>query len=90
MPGLQHVAASGEDHLAVLDVEIGLGELVEVADVVVVEVGDDHVPDGGRVDADGLQTVRRAAQEGSPPSYGCPEGGPASPRWRAILEGPSQ
>ena len=45
---LAGVAASPEGHLAVLHDEGGVREVSDVADMVVVEVGQDDVPDGRR------------------------------------------
>jgi hypothetical protein len=56
---LAHVAAGGELHLLVLQVEARLGEAVPVADVIVVQVGDDDVLDLPGVDVEVLQQFGR-------------------------------
>ena len=50
--GVEHVAPGGEGHFTILQVKIRFRELVKIADVVVMKVGDDHVLDGFGVDAD--------------------------------------
>ena len=47
----------------------GFGKLIEVSDVVVMEVGDDHVLDGGWVDPDGGQAFRRATDMVAAPRF---------------------
>ena len=56
-----HVPAGGELHLLVLQMEARLGEFVPVADMVVVQVGDDDVLDLLGVDAEIAQQVGRVA-----------------------------
>lgn len=46
-----HIAAGGESHFPVLQMEAGGGKAVEIAGVVVVEMGDDHVGDAIGIDA---------------------------------------
>jgi len=58
-----HVAAGGELHLGVLQVEARLRELVEGADVVVVQVRDDHVAHLGGVDVEQAQGFPGLAQQ---------------------------
>jgi hypothetical protein len=60
----------GVGHLALLQVEPRIGKLVEVADVVVMHVGEDDVLDRARVDAKEPQALRRTTQEGAPPLLG--------------------
>ena len=67
--GIEHVPPGGEGHFLVLEVEDRLGKLIEIADVVVMEVGDDHVLDGGRVDTDGGQAFRRATDMVAAPGF---------------------
>ena len=52
MARFQHVPPGGKGHFTILQVKIRFRELVEIADVVVMKVGDDHVLDGFGVDAD--------------------------------------
>ena len=59
---MAHAAPGAEMHLAVLDVEGGVREQVEIADMVVVHVRHDHVVDLRRVDAEQLQAVAGRAQ----------------------------
>ena len=63
MRGIAHVLAGGVGHLALLQVEARVRELVEVADVIVVHVGEDHVAHGAGIDAEQGQALGRAAQE---------------------------
>ena len=66
--GSGHVPAGGVRHLTVLDMEAGPGELLEPADVVVVEVGEDHIGDLVRVHAHGRQRLARRAHETASPA----------------------
>ena len=63
--GVAHVLARGVGHLAFLQVEARLRKLVEVADVVVVHVREDHVAHVAGLDAQEGEAVDRAAQEGA-------------------------
>ena len=56
---MAHVPAGGELHLLVLQMEARLGEAVPVADMVVVQMGDDDVLDLLGVDAEMGQQVGR-------------------------------
>ena len=58
-----HVAAGRVVDLRLLQMELRLRETIESADVVVVQVGQDHVLHGVAVDADELQRIDRIAQE---------------------------
>ena len=58
-----HVAPGRVRHLAVLQVETGAREDLEVADVVVVHVGDDDVVDLRGVDVERGQTLARVADD---------------------------
>ena len=60
-----HAAACGESHLAVLQVEAGLGEIVEPAGVVEMQVAEDDLVDLGRVDAELGQALGGRAQQGA-------------------------
>jgi hypothetical protein len=60
---IAHVLAGGVGHLALLQVEARVRELVEVADMVVVHVGQDHVAHRPGIDAQQRQALDRAAQE---------------------------
>ncbi len=60
---VRHVAPGGVGHLLVLDMEVRLGEEVEIADMVVVEMGQDDVLDDDGVDVEEAQPVGRVAQE---------------------------
>lgn len=57
----------GEAHLPFLQVEGGVREEIEVAGVVVVEVGDDDVPDVRRIAAEIGIGRRDIAQDAPPP-----------------------
>jgi hypothetical protein len=63
------VAPGGEGHFTVLQVKSRLGEFVEVADVVVMEMGDDQVGDGPGIDADGGQALGWAAEPCAAPFF---------------------
>ena len=54
-----HALAGRHMHLAFLQVQAGVLEVAEGAGVVVVQVGDDHVLDLGRVDAEQVQPLAR-------------------------------
>ena len=64
--GFGHVATGRERHLALLDVEPCVREVVEAARVVVVEVREDDVGDGRGIDIDGSESLGRGAQELAP------------------------
>jgi hypothetical protein len=53
----------GEGHLALLEMKARVGQLVEIADVIVVQMGNDDVGDRVGFDADQFETLDRAAQE---------------------------
>jgi hypothetical protein len=57
------VAAGPEGELVVLDPEARVRERAEVAGVVVVQVGQDHVTDGAGVDADARQRLDRVGDD---------------------------
>ena len=60
---MRHVAPGGVRHLAILQVEARLWEEIEIADVVVVQMGDDDVLHRCRIHAEQPQAFRRRAQE---------------------------
>ena len=60
---MAHLAPGGERHLAVLQVEAGVREQPEVADMVVVQVRDDDVPHARRLDAEDRQGLDRRSEE---------------------------
>ena len=62
-PRIGHVVAGRVMHLRLLQVEARLGEAVEVADVVVMQVRQDDIGHLVGVDADELQSLDRIAQE---------------------------
>jgi len=66
-----HGATRGERHFPILQVETRGGEAVEIAGVVVMEVGDDHVRNAVGIDADEAQRIDRMAQ----PFAAAPNGG---------------
>src|SRR5690349_8286927 len=57
-----HVPPGGVAELALLDMERGGREKLEVADVIVVQVGNHHVAYASRVDAEEAQGLGRTAQ----------------------------
>ncbi len=57
-----HVPPGDVAVLLFLDMEPGIGELVEIADMVPMHVADDHVVDLGRVDADEAQPLAGTAE----------------------------
>ena len=57
-----HVAAGGECHLAVLQIELRLGEVADRTGMVVMQVRDDDVLDLPCIDAQQFQPFGRAAQ----------------------------
>ena len=57
-----HVPAGGKTHLRILQMEVGLGEIIKAADVVVVHVGQHHVAHLGRIDAEQRQALAGADQ----------------------------
>jgi hypothetical protein len=63
---MAHAAPGAERHLAVLQVECGVGEQIVVAGMVVMHVADDDVADLFGVDPDRHEAVARAAQELAP------------------------
>jgi MFS family permease len=65
-----HPPPGGIGHLGVLEVEPGPGELGEAADVVVVEVGQDDVVDGGGIDPDRGQPLGHRSHQCPPPALG--------------------
>ena len=60
---LRHVPTGGEVHLAILEMEPGVRELIEAADVVVVQVGQHHGRRGRGIDADQRQAFGRGSQQ---------------------------
>src|ERR1700676_751788 len=54
---VRHVAPGGVGHLLVLDMEIRLGKEVEIADMVVMEMGEDDVLDGSGIDVEEAQPL---------------------------------
>ena len=60
---MAHVAAGGIGHLAVLEVEGRARKDLEVADVVVVQMGDDHVLDLAGIDPDRREAGLGIAQD---------------------------
>ncbi len=60
-----HVAAGGEVHLQVLQMELRRREVEERPDMVVVHVGDDDILHRRRIDAQQCQAGGRRAQEGA-------------------------
>jgi hypothetical protein len=63
-----HVATGREGHLPVLDVEARRREVTDAPGVVVVQVGDDHVGDGGGVDPDRRQRLGRRSEQAPAPA----------------------
>jgi len=61
--GVAHAAAGGVFHLGVLQVEARIGKLVDVAGMVVVQMGQHHVGDGGRRHAQHFQRLDGAAHD---------------------------
>src|SRR5207302_10146591 len=60
---LRHVASGGVCHLLILDMESGAREERDIADMVVVEMGQDDVLDLGGIDADEAQPLDWIAQK---------------------------
>lgn len=54
---MAHGAAGGEGHFTVLQMETRGGKAIEIAGMIVVEVGDDHVGDAIGLDADEAQGI---------------------------------
>jgi hypothetical protein len=63
---IAHVAPGRVVHLRLLQVELRRRKAVEIADMVVVQVGQDHVLHAVAVDADQLQRLDRIAQMRAP------------------------
>ena len=55
--------ARGVGHLALLQMEAGIGKFVEVADMIVVHVGEDHIAHGAGLEPQQHQAVDGTAQE---------------------------
>jgi hypothetical protein len=64
-PRILHVAAGGIGQFALLQMKACLRETVEIADMVVVQVGEDDLLDRIHVDAEQAQRLDRIAQEGA-------------------------
>ena len=60
---LEHVAAGREVHLPILQVEPRVGELIEAADVVVVQVGEHHCRRGRGIDTDQREAFGCSSQQ---------------------------
>ena len=75
--GPRHVPPGGVGHLPVLDVEAGVGKVLDAARVVVVEVREDHIVDVSGVDADGGEGVGGRPQQPATAALGV-EGAEAS------------
>jgi hypothetical protein len=58
-----HAAPGGIAHLAVLQMKPGIGEAIEIAGVIVVQMGDDDVPDVVSLDPEGRQRIDRIERE---------------------------
>ena len=58
-----HAAPGRVAHLAVLQMEPGIGKAIEIAGVVVVQMGDDHVLDAVRLDAEVFERIDRVERE---------------------------
>ena len=54
-----HAAAGGEGHFAVLEVKARLREKLAVAGVIIMQMGDDHIFDRGRIDPERGQQIHR-------------------------------
>ena len=65
-----HVRSGGEAHLALLQMIACRRELLEAADMVVVQMGDDHVGRARRFDPDHRQRFVSRAQKRPPPTSG--------------------
>jgi 4-carboxymuconolactone decarboxylase len=61
--GSGHVPASGERHLTILQVKPSVRKLIEATDVVVVQMGENHLWRASRIDADKCETLGRASHE---------------------------
>ncbi len=68
---MAHGAAGGERHLAILQMEARLGEAIEIAGVVVMEVRDDHVRNAIGIDADKPQRIDRVTNPFAAAANGC-------------------
>ena len=58
-----HAAPGGVAHLAILQMEPRMGETVEIAGVIVMQMGDDDVPDAVGLDAKALERIDRIERE---------------------------
>ena len=58
-----HAAPGGVAHLAVLQMKPRVGEAVEIAGVVVMQMGDDHVLDVVSLDPEGIKRIDRIERE---------------------------
>ena len=68
--GIEHMPPGGEGHFPVLKVEIGGREFIEVADMVIMKMGDNDVLDRCRIDTDGGQAFGRTPDQGAAPVIG--------------------
>jgi hypothetical protein len=62
-PRVAHVASGGIRHLPVLEMKAGAREDLEVADVIVMQMRDDHVLDPGGVDVERGEALARVAED---------------------------
>ena len=60
---MAHVAAGRVMQFGLLQMELGIRETMKIADMVVVHMGQDHVLDRARVDAEQAERLHRATQE---------------------------
>src|SRR4051812_42811673 len=64
-PLIAHVTPGGISQFALLKMKSRRREAVEIADMVVVQMGEDHILDAIGVDAERTERLHRAAQEGA-------------------------
>ena len=67
---MTHAPASAVCHLAILQMKARIRETIEIAGVIVMQMGQDDVGHVGCIDADRRQRIRRVAQQVALPSCG--------------------
>lgn len=68
---MAHGAAGGERHLAILQMEARIGETIEIAGVVVMEMSDDYIGNAIRIDADKTQRIDGVTNPFAAAANGC-------------------
>src|ERR1700733_14922749 len=58
-----HAAPGGEAHLAILQMKARVRKQIEIAGVVVVQMGNDDIPDGVGANAEARQRIHRIKRE---------------------------